>query len=447
MILSFIASLFQGCKKPNTALGTEVQSETDDLNVLVSDTASIRMHTIKYTEIRSYQDNYKFLGSNQDPLLGRTDASIFTRFSMPNNVSNVSFGNDVVLDSAVMILTLTGRYTGDTTTRLNYQVYQLNSDLVPSNPYYNHNTIPYNPQPLCNKTQHVSLTNGLFNLRLPINSDFATAILTSPQYLIDNATFVNIYKGFYITSKSSNLNPVSSQGALMKIDLDNPLSGLYMYYHNGSSSASKESKVYQFMFKGDLASRFNNFNFNYLTGNSTNSVIAQLDGDSAKSVPEDVYLKGIGGTKAVIRLPYIMNYSDSSHISVNRAELVLKVDQSIVTKGGKYEPPLQLSLLAIGDDHRELYVKDQYYYSDLIRFGGDYDDVNKQYVFNVARHMQDVVDGKIKNNGFYLVVANPDKSYVVRRDEVSDRVVIGGPGSALYKPQFKLTYIRFPYDK
>ncbi len=406
------------------------------------------MHTIAYDSSRSYQDAFKYLGSNQDPIFGRTDADIFTRFSMPNNVSSITFGDDVVLDSAVMLLTFTGKHTGDTSTALNYQVYQLNADLAQTTAYYMNDNVSYNATPLCNKTCRLSFSGGFYNIRLPIDNNFASALLSNPQYLVDNNTFISTYKGFYITTRSTNnLNPVSAQGALMKIDLDNPVSGVYMYYHNGTQSASKQSKVYQFLFKGDVASRFNKINYNYAAGASANELVKQLSGDSLKSAPANVFLKGVAGAKAVIRLPYIKNYSDSSRIAIGRAEFVFKVDQAFASVGGKYDAPLQISLVAIDDNHHELYVKDQYYYSDLIRFGGDYDADNKQYVFNVARHLQDIVDGKITNNGFYLVVANPDKAEVTRRDVESDRVVLGGPKNSLYKPLFKLTYVRFPYDK
>jgi hypothetical protein len=34
---------------------------------------------------------YKYLGSNQDPIFGRTDASIYANFSISNNLTNVTF--------------------------------------------------------------------------------------------------------------------------------------------------------------------------------------------------------------------------------------------------------------------------------------------------------------------------------------------------------------------
>lgn len=437
--------IFLSCKKEASVLDTSVHPENDFLNVTRSDTTTIYTHTIKYDSIRSYPDRFKYLGSNQDPIFGRTDASIFTRFSMPNNISNVTFGDDVVLDSAVLVLTFTQNFVGDTNTKLNYCVYQLSQSLDPNKAYYTNNTLSYNPTPLCNATLPVKFSDGFYNVRMPLNPQFISAVISSPQYLVNNSTFINTYKGFYITTKQSNLNPSTAQGALMKMDLDNSVSGVYVYYHNGSSSASKESKLFKFLFSGDLAARFNKIDYDYNSG-ANPWLVSQLNGNLSSGA-DFLFLKGVGGSKAVINLPYLKNYSDSSRIAVNKAELILKAEQSFISTSGKYTHPLQLALVAIDSLNKEAYLKDQLLSDDLIKFGGDYDETNKQYVFNISRHVQGIVDGTFKNYGFYLVVANPDRNYVARRDDRAERIVIGGAKNSLYKTQFSLTYVRFPYDK
>lgn len=431
-------------KKPETPLGTDVQDEADALFTVVSDTASFEMHTVKYDSIRSYQDQYKYLGSNQDPVFGRTNASVFTNFSMPNGVANISFGEDAVLDSAEFILTFTQSFVGDTTVPLHYQVYQLIQDMDKTKQYYTSNSVAYSPGLLSDVTRRISKTSGFYTIRLPLNSTFAAAILNNPQYFVSNTVFQSIYKGFYFTAKNSNLTP-SAQGALMKIDLDNPVSGVYLYYHNGAPSSSKTPKTYRFPFSGDKSSRFNHIDYDYLSGGNS-LLIDQMDKSDTSKGKQNFFIKGLGGTKTVIRLPFLKNYAAECPIGVNRAELVFRVDQSFFGPSG-YEPPNQISMVACDAEGTEIYIKDQYYTTDLLRFGGAYDPINKQYVFNFARHVQDIMSGKLNNYGFYLVVANPDKYSVPRRDDKAERAIFGGINNSLYKPSFKLTYIRFPYDK
>lgn len=440
--------ILAGCKKKqNTTLGTDVQPATDDLVTEISDTATIQLHTIKHPVTRSYQDQFKYLGSNQDPVFGRTNASLYTNFSIAGNVNNISFGEDAVADSAEIILVFTQSFVGDTTTPLQYQVHQLTQSLGKSIIFKVDSNLSYNTNPLCNVTRRITKTSGFYTIRLPIDENFASAVITNPSYLTSSSVMQSMYKGFYITTKNTiGLNPTNKQGALMKVDLDNSVSGFYVYYHNGTSSALKQPKTYRFPFSGTDASRFNNVEYNYTSG-ANNLLIQQIvDKDTVKG-KQNIFLKGLGGTKSVIRIPFLKNYADSCPISVNRAEVILKVDQAFLSSSNNYEPPSQISLVAIDANGNEVYIKDQYYSVDLLKFGGNYDPVNKRYVFNMARHVQDIMTGKIENHGFYIVVANTDRLLVPRRDNKAERVVFGGISNALYAPEFNLTFIRFPYDK
>lgn len=432
-------------KKPETPLGADVQDGSDALFSLVSDTATIQMHTVKYDSLRSYRDQFKYLGSNQDPVFGRTNAGIFTNFSLPNNVSNVNFGDYAVLDSAELILTFTQSFVGDSTTPLRYQVHQLTQSMDDDAYYYTHNTIQHSSSVVTDVVRRISKTSGFYTIRLPLDKNYAAAILNNPQYLVNNSVFQSTYKGFYITTKNTNLTP-SAQGALMKIDLDNPVSGVYLYYHDGSPSSAKTPETYRLPFSGDNSARFNHVQYDYFSGGNS-LLVDQLDESDTAKGKQNLFLKGIGGAKCVIRLPHLKNYSDSCPIAVNRAELIFKVDQSFISLTGNYSPPNMISLVACDPNGTEIYVKDQFYTADILRFGGSYDPINKQYVFNFARHIQDIMSGKLNNYGFYLVLANTDRFSVVRRDDKAERLILGGIINALYKPTFKLTYIRFPYDK
>ncbi len=105
-LLFLLLAVVFSCKKKDdeSVLGLDVQPENDLVGVTISDTSSVFMHTQKVDAVRSYNDQYKYLGSNQDPIFGRTDASIYTNFSIANNLTNVSFGIKPVLDSAEIVL-------------------------------------------------------------------------------------------------------------------------------------------------------------------------------------------------------------------------------------------------------------------------------------------------------------------------------------------------------
>lgn len=442
----FVASLFlisYSCKKDKDILGANVQDETDVLNAQYSDTATIWAHTIYGDSTASFNDAIKFIGSNQDPVFGRTDASLYTKFNLPNNITNVSFGDDANLVSSEIILAVKSiDFVGDYQTPLTYQVFEMNQNIPTGTLNYSNKKNAYNAGSLLGTfTGTFDVMNGLFVIRIPVNSTYASAILNNPQYLTDNATFQNTYRGFYITTKSTNLNPVSAQGAITRIDLDNALSGFYLYYQNGTVLSSKETKTFRAPFGGTDAVRFNEFKYNYLNG-SNNLLSQQLLGDSIAG-KQALFLKGMGGTRIKMQIPFLTNFASKQKISINKAEIIFKVDLGINGNDSKYIPPLKIAILGIDSLSREIFTFDQQSAIDFARYGGTYDSDNKQYTFNISRDIQILMNGKRKNLGFYVVVADGERAYAVRRDDRAERVVLGGTGSSLYKPVLKLTYI--PY--
>ncbi len=161
----------------------------------------------------------------------------------------------------------------------------------------------------------------------------------------------------------------------------------------------------------------------------------------------NVYLNSFGGTRVRLYLPYLKNFSDSQVVSISRAELTIKIDEILSPYNVNYGYPANLAILACGSDGSEELVYDQLESSDFVKYGGDYNSTSKLYTFNIARQMQKIVSGTISNYGFYLVNANPSKSVVIRRDNRLERVVLGGKNNTTYKPSFKVTYIKYPYDK
>jgi hypothetical protein len=450
ILVSFCASvIFFGCKKDHSVLGVDVQPTSDALNASFSDTCMIYAHTLTYDRVSSFNDRYKFLGSNHDPVFGRTDVGLYLNANIPNGLTGGSFGDDPNLVSAEIILTIaTLDFVGSNTVALNYSVFPISTALDKSVVYYSGNDSLHNKNSvLANYTGTYSILNQKLVLRIPIDPNFASSILNNSGYLADNATFLSTYKGFYITCSGSNLNPVNAQGVIAKFDLEDALSGFYLYYQNGTPSATKQNKTYQFTFSGNDVVRFNTFK--YRTGDLSpgTSLYQQVVKKDSTFGKENLFLKGLGGTKVRLYMPGLKHYSDSFPIGVDRAEVIFNLDPAFVTTTGQYLPPAKLALLPISSDGRELFALDQLNTTDLDRYNGNYDYTNNQYVFNIARHVQAILRGTVVNNGFYLVVADPSPLYTSRRDNYAERIVLAGSNNALLKPKFNLTYVKLKNDK
>jgi hypothetical protein len=445
---------FSSCKKDHSILGVDVQPETDGLNVSYCDTALISGFTVKYDSIASYNDQYKFLGSNQDPVFGRMDVGLYLNANIPNGVTSVSFGDDANLVSAEIVLAINSLdYVGDQNTSLTYSVFALDSTLNTSRLYYSNNKSLHDKNScLAVYTGSYSVLGGRIVLRIPIDNNFAKSILNNPQYLVDNATFLKSYKGFYITASGSNLNPVSAQGIIGNFNLNDDLSGFYLHYQHGTPSASKQDIDYKFNFSGTDALRFNTVTYQPNQGGNY-TLTQQLQGNTVLG-QQNLFLKGLAGTRVKLDLPfldYLKNYADSFPLAINRAEFILNVDAAFsATVGtGYYLTPPKLALLALDSLGREGYVVDQLTSTDFSRYGGDYDPTNNRYVFNIARHVQAILNKKKKNYGFHLVVADPNGALSIRRDNYDQRVVLignGNPNTSL-RPKFNLSYIKYNHDK
>ena len=438
------------CKKKEespSVIGLDVQPDIDLVDVTVTDSVSVYMFTQKVESVRSYNDQYKYLGSNLDPIFGRTDASIYTNFSISNNLTNLTFGTNPVLDSAELILDYTGEYLGDTATTLTFQLHMLNQKLDATASYSTSSTVPYASSTVSTLVGTIRPRGENVCLVLPFDNNLADYILKTNANLVNNTAFQNAYKGFYLTSENSPLAGAGS-GSIRRFDLDDPASGLAIYYHDGNSVNAKGQK-FLFSFSGTDALRFNHVTHDYTKG-ATQNLFDQVTGSETAALVKgnsNVYINSFGGTRTKIYLPYIQNFTDSQKVSISRAELIVKVDDVISPYSINYGYPSNLALLACRTDGTEELVYDQVDASDFVKYGGSYDATNKQYVFNIARQMQKILNGTVEYAGFYLVNGTPNYSTVARRDNRLRRVVLGGKTNTNFKPMFKVTYIKYPFDK
>ncbi len=449
-------ALLAACKKDNKVLGVDVQPQDDALNAEFNASTPVLAYTQKYDSIASINDRYKYLGINKDPYFGTTEVGLYLAPNIPDGKTYVSFGDDANLTSSELILTVYNlgvSFIGKAGAQVTYSVFPITTAPDPAKVYYSgydgfHQT---NGSVLGVFTGSYTTLNNKVVLRIPMDNNFAKAILNNPQYLVDNATFQSIYKGFYI---KSSLN--GDEGIITMFDLEDDLSGFYLYYQNGTPSATKTDKVFRFTFGGVTPVRYNVVKHDFQNGSS--SLQQQVSGADTLQGGNNLFLKGMGVSKVRLYLPQLSSFSDSFSVAVNRAELVLRLDPTFSTVG--YKPPAKLCLLPADSVGRERYALDQVNSTDAARYDGNYDSTNKRYVFNIARHVQGILSGRKKNNGFYLVIADASslltyapvyngstkELFLVRRDTYIERVVLAGSNQPALKPVLNMSYVKFRHD-
>lgn len=451
IILQFVALIliFTNCKKDNRVLDTSVTPIEDGLTPEFADTFKINAFTIESESIASYNTRYKFLGANQDPTFGRTDINLYLNPNIKDNVTNTIIGTNPTLISSEIILKADNiQFTGDTTTKMTYSVFETNTKLDNATVYYsNKGDSLVNKSKLIGKyTGKLSFLNNSKVLRIPIDSTYASSILTNTTLVQSNDNFQTTIKGFYITASGSNINPVNLEGIIYKFDLEDTTSGFYLRYVNGPASPTNTLiNTYKFVYYGSTAARFNVSSYSAVSGGNSLLIKQLFNKDSIIAPKTNLFIKGFASTKIKIKIPSLKNLADSHKVSINRAEIAFKIDPSFATSGGtkQYAVPSGLSLLALDSLGKTTYLVDQTTNGDLNRYGGYFDATTNSYVFNIMRHVQQIVNGTRKNYGFMLLVTDPNPLILNTRDNFIERAVFAGTEHPTLQPKISISYIKF----
>lgn len=445
LLIAGLILFVTACKKDHNVLGVDVQPSTDELNAENRQNLEVTAHSLPYDSIASFNDKYKFIGSNNDPYFGRTDIGIYLNANI--SVSDLNFGAGSTLSSAEFVFVLDPlEYAGDKTAALTYSVFEMESNMNPLEIYFTSDMRRHKSTPVSVYTTTYSVSSsGLPVLRIPLDSAYATALMHDTPNLTSNDVFQQKYKGYYIAAALQG----SNEGVIFKADLEADESGMFLHY---KPDPSKDTIVdFKFTFTGTAASKYNTVKY------TPKQVIKDQFQDSTLGAT-NLYIKGMGASKLKLEIPFLKNYSDSFKIAVNRAEVVLYVDPAFSSAGRYFAPP-KLVLLSIDSLRRETYVQDLLSTTDYARYDGSYNESINGYVFNIAREAQLIFNGKKKNRGFYVVAANADitlrTAYAtaiskellpIRRDNYYQRVILAGSNNAQLKPRFNLNYIRFKND-
>ena len=129
LIISVLFVFGVSCSKTTETIGNGLLSDSDHIGVAFTDTLHIACHSQLIDSMPTKGISTVLLGSMMDPVMGLTNASVITQLHLSS--TNHFFGDDPIIDSVVLQLSLTGYY-GDTTTWQTVHVYNMPSSIVVS---------------------------------------------------------------------------------------------------------------------------------------------------------------------------------------------------------------------------------------------------------------------------------------------------------------------------
>ena len=416
-----------GCKQGDQTLGIGTLPGVKILDTRYHQEATtISTATFTDTKIRIDRPKYNLLGSFNDPIFGRTDASFAAQFRLP---FYRAFATDAAIDSVVLSMSYKVIY-GDTVSSQTLQVYELVSGLSYEAKYLSSFNVKSlaSTEPIGSgsfipkfRTDSAQTDTTTQVIRVRLKNSFGSSLLgVDSMKMKSSDEFLTLFKGLYISS-----TPINRKGTLVSI-INTPTTtyestpAIILYYHDAKSDTlvygyevtTNSAKVSSYVHDYSLAKFFPNLN----KENNNDSLI---------------FIQPTGGIKSKILVPTLSTWKDSSNYAINKATLTFHVD-TIMSDYRRYSMPDRLYLMAIDSTGAEIFPADSQLSSTY--YGGFYIAENATYSFNVTQHLQQLIKGTIKNSGFYLVPSE--------RISSAQRVVLKGLGSS--KPvELNVAYTRY----
>lgn len=377
---------------------------------------NIKAYTVTDKKQRTDEPAYNLLGSFNDPVFGKsiTDFAVQLRI-----LSYPKFKKNALIDSLVYFVGYKEFY-GDTITPQKLKIYELASDLNSgigdiNYKYYQDEDLKALAKPeILAEMDYIpryrdSLRSTTSTVRdtieqvmaFHLNHSLARKLMAlDSASLSDNDLFIKKFKGLYVEAGDLNQG-----GTIMKIKG----SVLALYYRQENDTfPNKLDKVVHYFYVTDNAARVNRFTHDYSTARFANSL------DKPDQTDSLIYLQTTGGLAGKIFIPRLGSLktlfpslgSDTTNLAINKAELVFQVDTILTdtTALKVLSPPSKVILSAIAENDS------LYFLSDLgfsqAYFGGFYNSKDKTYRFNIAKHLQEMINAdtgkRRKNYGFYL---------------------------------------------
>jgi hypothetical protein len=410
-ILSILASLalliflMPSCKKDPYQVGINLLPPSDTLNIKATDTASFVAHSVLQDSIRTDETTLSILGSLMDPIFGSTTAGFYMQYLLVAETPD--FGTNPGLDSIVLQIPY-GSIYGDTNALQNLKIYEISKDFFIDSTYYSNQSVPTYGMLLANYTfkparydslkiggvmtaPHIRINLGKFS------NYFGNKILHAPAAdIATNVAFLEFMKGLYIQSSKATYG-----GALLSFDPTALLSKIVMYYHN-----SVNDSLHFDIVGSSSCARFNHFDHNnYLEASSDlRRQVIQKDTTLGKN---NLFIQGLAGIRIRLRMPFLKSFGKAGKIAINNATLTVRnieTDTSLA-------PPVKLTLVIVDSTGNVAFLTDENEGTSYA--GGYYNTEQRTYTFRISRHMQQVVDGTIKNYDMYLMANDPSTNVLV----------------------------------
>lgn len=440
--------LFSACSGDEGSVGEELLgtnqinvSHTEDADITVSNTADM---TSDLSSIST-----ALLGTLNDNIFGKTRSSAAFQVRLPGAIKL----NNPIIDSAKLFMAYENHYGADSTKLQTARVYLLKDDIQHKKVYNaateiaavlgeEVGTVAFNKNLVSDtiflKSKIDSSKDSTINSKkqvdtilrhLAVNLDkdkVGQFILNgSKEDFESSANFIKYFKGLYI-----NTDDISdTRGAIYGFNVYR--SYLKVYFRNYRKLENQKDTLYTTYFSlpiTDNSTRFNKPEF---------AQPANLFSSS-----DYIYLQGIHGTKATLKMPQLSTWKDSTNISINKAELTFKIAVSSI-EAKKHPLPYRLELVAVDKKGKKTFLRYSTYFGSVPN--GLLNAKDYTYTFHIPEFLQSLSEGKNTFDYFELSTGSIEKRnkgiYPGDAKNTAARVVLYNSGEK--KPSLNVTYTKY----
>jgi hypothetical protein len=434
------------CEKEGT-LGIEVLPKDDLISVKLDTATYISSYTFNEELVKTDESSKSLLGTLSEGNFGITTIDFAAQFRLQ---FFPDYGENAAVDSIKLILRYRGVY-GDTVTPQTFRIYELESGLDVDAEYTQDvdlkslaseellGEVYYTPK-IVTDSLETTIYQQIVSIPLDISLGEKLINADSSQ-LVNNDAFLEYFKGLYIETVKSN----TEGGSILQLDAissDNYLgSGLVIYYKNDTlrkiieeDESVVDSSFFMPFLVTENSARVNGIVHDYTGTPFEENLNSELVEDSL------LYVQATGGLRSRILIDNLISWQDSVTVSddgtdtipygINKAELIFQVDTT-ASDVHNYFPPTQL-LFTVVDEEGEEGLPIDYVFSPDYYGGGLRPDYT--YHFNITQHLQEIINGKSENFGFFLTPAN--------KNNQANRVVLKGSRSTT-GIKLVITYSKF----
>ena len=422
------AMLFSiACNRVPGETGLDVLPIEDQIGIKYNDTLQVEFETQVLDRVQTGNSPWQLLGNYVDPAFGRISAKTYTQVLIPG--AELDFGDNLEFVSLRLDLDILAVY-GRFDTPMKLRIYELSQSISDEDSVLtsDHPDLKTRGGELSGNFEvDFSDANTFSDLRIPLNKSLGERILFADStQLFNNDAFTQFFKGLVIESDDVGFTS-REPGAMYNLFMNSGASSLTLTYMKRGDDGSQVQDSLEFIIN-NTARKFHTIQRKNVSGLLFDEYALSPNPPNNEALYE--FLQAGTLVRTFVNIPGL---SDFPQIGVNRAELMLRVDQTFFGSANRYSPP-ETILFFLADADKDMLRDDDG--RPTIFASGNFNPDSAAYILNMTTQAQLVISERRENNGFILM---PDDS-----SNSLNRAVFGGVDHPILKPVFKLTYTELP---